>query len=228
MDILNKKWLDSEPHDYEFKRYTLLAAINKYESLIKQNILAPVLEEIEIHLENLYRFQHQKDLLDDKMKVLVGIDIDNMQLEYEYPENSEDMEDMVRVANDAVYLFEKLYKTLRERWRDHEKSIHLTYIPDKKLVFDSGYFIIIDYNNNLIIYSFDKPTSMHDNWKKFQIKYVDTMEFSMKALTDYVTQIGIDEPNKAVIRCDFEKTLPFEDCALPISKFALFHKLKHG
>lgn len=228
MEILNKKWLDSEPHDYEFKRYKLLAAINKYESLIKQNILAPVLEEIEIHLENLYKFQHQKDLLDDKMKVLVGIDIDNMQLEYEYPENSIDMEDMVKVATDAVYLFEKLYKSLRERWREHEKTIHLTYIPEKKLVFESGYFIILDYNNKLIIYSFDKPKSMHDNWKKFKLTYVETLEFSMARLTEYVTQIGISEPDKAVIRCDFENVLPFDECALPISKFALFHKLKHG
>jgi hypothetical protein len=228
MDILNKKWLDSKPHDYEFKRYKLLAAINKYESLIKQNILAPVLEEIEIHLENLYRFQHQKDLLDDKMKVLVGIDIDNMQLEYEYPENSGEMEDMVKIASDAVYLFEKLYKTLRERWRDHEKKIHLTYIPEKKLVFDSGYFIIIDYNNNLIIYSFNKPSSMNDNWKKFQLTYVETLNFNMKNLTDYVTQIGITEPDKAVIRCDFESAMPFDECAFPIAKFSLFHKLKHG
>lgn len=228
MDILNKKWLDSEPHDYEFKRYKLLAAINKYESLIKQNMLGPVLEEIEIHLENLYRFQHQKDMLDDKMKVLIGIDTDNMQLEYEYPENSGDIEDMVKVATDAVYLFEKLYKSLRERWREHEKEIHLTYIPEKKLVFDSGYFAIIDYNNKLIIYSFEKPEKMNDNWKKFQLTYIETMEFTMKNLTDYVTKVGIDEPSKAVIRCDLETILPFEECALPISKFVLFHKLKHG
>ncbi len=225
---LSADWLESGPNDYELKKYKLLAAITEYGNLIKGDILAPVLDEIELHLENLYKFQHQKDILDDRMKTIKGIDLDNMELEYEYPENSREMEDIVRVANDAVFLFERLYKNLRERWRENEKSVKLSFIPDKKIGFKSGYFLITDYNNNLLIYSFDKPDKMNDNWKKFKLELIESMVYDMTALSNFVINKSLEESDRVFIRCDFAKQMPFEDCAFPLSKFVLFHTLKHN
>ena len=89
MDILDKDWLFSEPIDYEYKKYKLLSAINKYGSLIKEDNLYSVLLEIENRLEEIYKYKYEKNVLDDRMKILKGIDIENMSLLYEYPENSE-------------------------------------------------------------------------------------------------------------------------------------------
>ena len=225
---LSSDWLESEPNDYEFKKYKLLAAITEYGNLIKGDRLGVVLDEIEFHLENLYKFQHQKDILDDRMKTIKGLDIDNMQLEYEYPENSEEMEDIVRIVDEAVFLFEKLYKSLRERWRENEKHVKLSYIPDKKIGFKSGYFLIIDYNNNILIYSFNKPDKMNDNWKKFKLEFIESMEYDMTTLSNFVINKGMEEPNRVFIRCDFTKKMLFDECAMPLSKFVLFHTLKHN
>ena len=89
MDILDKDWLFSEPIDYEYKKYKLLSAINKYGSLIKEDNLYSFLLEIENRLEEIYKYKYEKNVLDDRMKILKGIDIENMSLLYEYPENSE-------------------------------------------------------------------------------------------------------------------------------------------
>lgn len=228
MNILPTNWLESEPNDYEYKKYVLLAAITKYGNLIKSDFLYPVLEEIEIHLENLYKFQHQKNILDDKLKIVKGLDLDNMQLEFEYPENTEEMESVVKSSEDAVFLFEKLYKNLRERWRENEKHVKLTYVPTKNATYKKGYFLIIDYDSNLLIYSFEKPDKMNDNWKKFKLDLIDTVPYDIKDMSAFVINKGIEEPDRIFIRCDFGKNMPFHECAFPLSKFVLFNTLKHN
>lgn len=228
MEILSTSWLESEPHDYEFKRYKLLAAANIYGSLIKDNNLNGVLLEIEIHLENLYKFQHEKDLLDDKMKVLKGIDIDNMALDYEYPELSPELECIVKLSSDAVLVFEKLYKALRERWRENEKNIELTHIPNRNPIYTHGYLLMLDYDNNILIYKFEKPSRLNDNWRNFKLKHIDTLPYTIDTLSNYVTSVATAEPKASIVRCDFKKKMPFEECALPLAQFKLFHNLKIG
>ena len=228
MEILAKDWLESEPHDYEYKRYKLLAAANIFGSLIKDNQLSGVLSEIEIHLENLYKFQHEKDLLDDRMKVLKGIDIDNMELEYEYPELSPELECVVHLSSDAVLVFEKLYKALRERWRENEKSVELTHVPSKNPIYTHGYLLVIDYDTNILIYKFEKPSRLNDNWRNFKLKHIDTIPYTLEALSNYVSSIVAAEPKATLVRCDFKKKMPYDECALPLTQFKLFHNLKIG
>lgn len=228
MEILERDWLESRPHDYEFKKYKLLSAVDKYGSLIRSDNLISVLDEIEYHLENLYKFQHQKDILDDRMKILKGIDIYNMQLEYEYPENSPEMECIVNIANYAVLFLEKVYKDLREKWRENEKHIQFCFIPVNKLIYKKGYLLLLDYSNTLLIFSFDTPTAINDNWKKFNLVFLDSMEYSLDKISNFVNTISASEPDSAIIRGDYSKIMPWDDCAFPIMKFKLFHKLKTG
>jgi hypothetical protein len=228
MEILPLTWLESEPHDYEYKKYKLLGAANLYGSLIKDNQLNSVLLEIESHLELLYKFQHEKDILDDRMKVLKGIDLDNMELEYEYPEHSPELDCVIKLSGDAVLVFEKLYKALREKWRENEKHIELTHIPSKNPIYTHGYLLVLDYNTNIIIYKFEKPSKLNDNWRNFRLKHVDTIEYTLDKLSDFVTSITAAESKATIIRCDFKKNMHYEECALPLTQFKLFHNLKTG
>jgi len=226
MEILEKDWLESTPHDYEFKKYKLLSAVNRYGALLRSDNLMCVLDEIEYHLENLYKFQHQKDILDDRMKVLKGIDVYNFQLIYEYPENSPEMECIINIAGDAVLFLEKVYKDLRDKWRENEKHIQFTPIPQKKLIYKKGYLLILDYSNTLLIFSFEKPSPIDENWKRFVLTQQDSMEYSLCKVTELVDTITAHEPESAIFRCDFNKVMPWDDCAFPITKFKLFNKLK--
>ena len=82
MDILDKNWLTDTPFDYELKRYKLLAGIQKLNAIIKGGHLYEALTEVEKQLEDLYRLKNQKNEIDDRLKVLKGINLDTMSLEY--------------------------------------------------------------------------------------------------------------------------------------------------
>ena len=69
---------------------------------------------------------------------------------------------------------------------------------------------------------------MNDNWKKFKLELVESMPYDMTSLSNFVINKSLEESNRVFIRCDFAKQMPFEDCALPLSKFVLFHTLKHN
>lgn len=117
MDVLDSNWLFSEPIDYEHKKYKLLSALKKYSVLIKADELYDVLIEIENRLEDLYKYKYEKNILDDRMKVLKGIDVDNMSLLYDYPENSEYLQIIENLSDESIELLEKLYRFLRDKWR---------------------------------------------------------------------------------------------------------------
>jgi hypothetical protein len=228
MDILDKDWLFSEPIDYEYKKYKLLSAINKYGSLIKEDNLYSVLLEIENRLEEIYKYKYEKNVLDDRMKILKGIDIENMSLLYEYPENSEYLQTIEILADESVEMLEKLYKFLREKWRLNEKVIYITPIPKKNLVWKKGILFLIDYNKNVITYHFSKPTNLQENWKKFELEFQHEEMYDLEKLSSYVTTMSVLEPNTQCVRIDSKKEMPFDECLLPISKYSLFNAIKKG
>jgi hypothetical protein len=228
MDILDKDWLFSEPIDYEYKKYKLLSAINKYGSLIKEDNLYSVLLEIENRLEEIYKYKYEKNVLDDRMKILKGIDLENMSLLYEYPENSEYLQTIEILADESVEMLEKLYKFLREKWRLNEKVIYITPIPKKNLVWKKGILFLIDYNKNVITYHFSKPTNLQENWKKFELEFQHEEMYDLEKLSSYVTTMSVLEPNTQCVRIDSKKEMPFDECLLPISKYSLFNAIKKG
>jgi hypothetical protein len=228
MDILDKDWLFSEPIDYEYKKYKLLSAINKYGSLIKEDNLYSVLLEIENRLEEIYKYKYEKNVLDDRMKILKGLDLENMSLLYEYPENSDYLQTIEILADESVEMLEKLYKFLRDKWRLNEKVIYITPIPKKNLLWKKGILFLIDYNKNVITYHFSKPTNLQENWKKFELEFQHEELYDLEKLGSYVTTMSVLEPNTQCIRIDSKKEMPFEECLLPISKYSLFNAIKKG
>jgi len=228
MEILNKDWLNSQPIDYELKKYKLLSAGKKYQSLINGYELFPVLDEIEAHLDFLYKFKYKIDEIDNNLKILKGIDIDTMSLLYE-KSNDTDLETIASISEDATIFFEKIYKDIRGRWRDVEKFINFTQIPDRRSVYSKGYMILCDYDKTYSIYEFHKPSSSQKEWKDFKLILIrDKEPYILENVGEFVTNTGISEPSSIFVRADIKKQFPLDSCLFPISKFKLFNFLKTG
>lgn len=228
MEILNKDWLYSQPIDYELKKYKLLSAGKKYQSLINNFDLSPVLDEIESHLDYLYKFKYKIDEIDNNLKILKGIDLDTMTLLYEKQDDIE-LDTIISISEDATTFFEKIYKDVRGRWRDVEKFINLSQIPDRRSVYSKGYMILCDYDKTYSIYEFYKPSSTQKEWKDFKLTLIrDKEPYVLETLGEFVTSIGILEPSSIFIRADVKKEYPLDTCLFPISKFKLFNFLKTG
>jgi hypothetical protein len=228
MNVLDKNWLLSEPIDYELKKYRLLSALKKIGSLIKDDDLYDVLLEIEDHLEDLYKYKYEKNILDDRLKVLKGIDIDNMSLLYEYPENSDQLQVIDVLCDESIELLEKLYKFLREKWRINSKFIAYTSIPTKKLLWDNAVLYVINHDKIVTVYNFNRPSRLDDDWKKLNFEFVKEFPYELSTLSENVSSISVLNPKTQCIRADVKKDLPFENCLIPIIKYNIFNSIKKG
>jgi hypothetical protein len=228
MEILDNNWLTSQPIDYEFKKYKLLSAANKYQALIKDGDIFPVLDEIEQHLDYLYKFKYKIDEITAKLRTLKGIDIDTMSLQYEYAtDNNDEINTIISISEDATVFFEKIYKDIRAKWRDTEKFINFTQIPEQKRVYSNGYLILCTVDKKYRIYSFTKPMTSLINWKDFKFElFKDAEDYSIEKISDFVTLLSIEEPNRICIRADIKKAFPLDTCLLPITRNKLFNYLR--
>lgn len=228
MEILNKDWLTSHPIDYELKKYKLLSAGKKYQSLINNYDLFPVLDEVETHLAYLYKFKYKIDEVNNNLKILKGIDLDTMSILYEKSEDTE-LDTLINISEDATIFFEKIFKDVRGRWRDVEKFINFSQIPERRSVYSKGYMILCDYDKTYSIYEFDKTSASQKEWKDFKLNLIkDKQPYSLENVGDFVTSTGIAEPSSIFIRADIKKQYPLDTCLFPISKFKLFNFLKIG
>lgn len=229
MDVLDANWLFSEPIDYEHKKYKFLSALKKYSVLIKADELYDVLLEIENRLEDLYKYKYEKNILDDRMKVLKGIDVDNMSLLYEYPENSEHLQIIENLSDESVELLEKLYRFLRDKWRINASAISLTTIPTKKIIWSDAILYVITYDKKVLTYHFNRPSKIEEDWKNLNFNFDNLNEkYDLRVLSENVSLVSVLNPGTQCIRADVKREMPLENCLLPILKYVVFNAIRKG
>ena len=153
MVILDKNWCIDPPHDYELKKYQLLGAIQYIVNCVESGKLFHALKITEDTLYILYRFQSDKGTLDNRLKVLKGINIDTMSLDYEYPEESKEINDIYDLCNFAIEEFESVFKLIRSKWRTLSSKISITEIPSTRPTKTKGQvFLTNKEEDNILIY----------------------------------------------------------------------------
>ena len=225
MGLLNKKWLSSPPHDYELKKYILLDAIQHIKGMIENGEIYDALVEVEERLLQLYKFHGSKSALEDEMKILKGINLDTMSLDYEYPENLGEMSDIYKMCDYAIDEFEDLFKLIRKKWRDHSSKIKISEVPEKRPTKENGYTFIIGKNQEeILVYKYDTLVSNTD-WKTMKLHKITSIDNQKDALPKYVESIeGSD--NFRFWRIDHSLGHHnFEKGVFEIIKYNLFYKI---
>ena len=229
MKILNPNWLTTKPFDYELKKYIFLSAYARFENAISNNQLFSTLNEIEYHLNKLYRLKYQKDELDEGRKIITGIDLDLMDLEYEYLDEDPDIEDIYKTIEFTIIKLEKLHKKLRLKWRNISDKIQITEIPDRKSTKLQG-IVFLGLGDHIKIYSYVKPTNMKGDWTALILKEVGHTENTIRKMAEFISATERQSDNNRFWRFDFKNIdlndMPFDDCILPLVTYNLFNKLK--
>lgn len=226
MGLLDKNWLSSPPHDYELKRYMLLNAIQHIKKMIENGELYPALEEVEDRLQRLYRFYGEKGKLEDEMKILKGINLDTMSLDYEYPEDLGEMNDIYRVCDLAIDEFEDSFKLIRNEWRKYSDTINITEVPEKRPTKELGYVFISerDSDNKILVYK-HTPIVSNTDWKTMDLIYVSELERKDGSMASFIQSLN-DSDNFRFWRIDHSvKTNNFEKGLLPVIRYNLFYKI---
>jgi hypothetical protein len=225
MKILHKNWLTDLPFDFELKRYKLLGATQKLMSMIKAGFLHEALTEVEYQLEDLYKLKNKKNEIDDRLRVLTGINLDTMSLDYEYPETEDDIFHIYQLVEIAIEEFESLFRMIRVKWRSIASKLTVTEIPRTMPTKIKGIVFIIDKNTNILTYSYNNPYKLVGEWDDLILKKVDIDLKGVPDIIEYIVNSKKEIDDKRFWRIDHKLNEDHEECILPISRYSLYHKL---
>ena len=228
MDILDKNWLTDTPFDYELKRYKLLAAIQKLNAIIKGGHLYEALTEVEKQLEDLYRLKNQKNEIDDRLKVLKGIKLHTMSLEYEYPEEDSHLLHVYKLCDLAIDEFESIFRLIRAKWRGYVSKLNLTEIPHSMPTKKKGYLFVINKDTNIITYSYTNPSKIVGDWRDLNLIYQDIQLKSLEDMVKFISDTRKINDENRFWRCDHKLSEDLDSCLLPIISHTLYHKINQN
>ena len=219
MNELPKNWFTEMPFDYEFKYYTLLAQIKRIEGDIDKFKLLSSLKNIEACLSILYDIKYSRDGAGDNVKI-IGIDFENMEIEYDYPEDNKVVESMYDLCDVAIDKYENAHKNLRTTWRNVADLLRLSNIG-VNVIKNHGFLYII-HGDNLITYEINIPFPYKTSWKGVTVKHIKESKYNIKELYKFIEQ---QEGGVKQYRCDIDIDIPIEDCAVPVLKSILYKNL---
>ena len=226
MNVLDPNWLTIEPHDFELKYYKLLAAENTFNKILKDGSLISILDEVEDHLLEMYKIKHRKEEIDVNLRVLKGINLDTMSLEYEYPEGDKHIEDMYKLCDKAIDILEDIHKNVRVVFRLVEKAINITEIPDIKRTKKLGYALVKTPEDIMQIYSFKVPSLLTENWKDLNLKYEGETMYDIRAISLFITKVEDESSDYRFFRCSVNSEFDMDERVLPVLKFKLYNHLR--
>ena len=226
MNVLDPNWLTIEPHDFELKYYKLLAAENTFNKILKDGALISILDEVEDHLLEMYKIKHRKEEIDVNLRVLKGINLDTMSLEYEYPEGDKHIEDMYKLCDKAIDILEDIHKNVRVVFRLVEKAINITEIPDIKRTKKLGYALVKTPEDIMQIYSFKVPSLLTENWKDLNLKYEGETIYDIRAISLFITKVQDESSDYRFFRCSVNSEFDMNERVLPVLKFKLYNHLR--
>ena len=219
MNELPKNWFTEMPFDYEFKYYTLLAQIKRIEGNIDDFKLLTSLKNIESSLSILYDIKYAKDGEKDNVKI-VGIDFENMEIEYDYPEDTKLVESMYDLCDVAIDKYEIAHKSLRTKWRNVAAILRLSNIG-VNVIKNHGFLYLI-HKDNLITYEINIPFPYKTSWKAVHVKHIKKSKYNLKNLSKFIEE---QEDGVKHYRCDISIDIPINDCAIPVLKSILYKNL---
>tara|TARA_Y100000385_G_C13074946_1_gene630952 strand:+ start:457 stop:1143 length:687 start_codon:yes stop_codon:yes gene_type:complete len=226
MHVLDPNWLTIEPHDFELKFYKLLAAKNLFNKNLKEGGLITILDEVEDHLLEMYKIKHRKEEIDVNLRVLKGINLDTMSLEYEYPEGDKSIEDMYKLCDKAIDVLEEIHKNVRVVFRLVERSINVTEIPDIKRTKKLGYALVKSQNDIMKVYSFKVPSLLTENWKDLNLKFEGESIYDLRAISLFITKVEQESSDYRFFRCSVNAEFDMDERILPVLKFKLYNHLR--
>lgn len=229
MRILNPDWLLKLPHDYELKKYILLSACQRFENEISNTRLFSTLSEVEFHLNELYKFKYAKDEEMDKLKVVSGINLDLMDLEYEYLDEVDELETIYDVAEYGIYKLEKIHSKIRQEWRKLAAQIRVTEIPDKKPTKKQGIvFVVLE--DKIKLYTYIKPENLKEDWRNFTLHERGEVENTLRNIAQIISASERQSDLDRFWRMDTKgidlRATSYEDAILPVVRYNLYHRLR--
>lgn len=227
MNTLSKDWLTQGLIDYEYKKYILLAYLQKVKKRFAAICLYPQLSDLIFHYQNLQDLKQNKELLFENFpKEISKADFDKLKLEYKnIIENDELMKEMEEIIAFAMPEIENTMREGKEIYEYVEKNLEISPVGITPLRFDEGYFFIQE-RNKRELQIFEYRLTIFDNAnEKFRAIQTFFLESIRKDLGITLENIKLDlirryakMPNPATYFILSHTPVPLQETLLPVAK----------
>ena len=225
---LEKNWVSEPEFDVELKEYLLLGYLKRVEVKFEQLRLYPYLDDIRIHLEDLYALKDEQLVWERILSSdLIGLDIDNWSLKYLKPRLKE--EDILEVINDIIDMaipeMEKAWEKGQELKEDLLDSINITPVGLIPLNTNEGYILIRSWAETKV-YAFNMHLFLEENdddqYRSLITKYlhtfVNTPSNTPERIKAQLVRANPGLPNPATFLFRTESNIPHIESLMPLAK----------
>jgi hypothetical protein len=178
---LSPTWFLNEPIDYEHKQYVLMDYLQNVRENFGRMILFPQLIELKYQYSNLESFLKSREIIIGSMAKIKAIDLKRMEIVYDFPEDSEEMKEIVSIIQWSLPKIEKTFKEGRFLFAHVEESLEMNYIGviPEKYINEGFIFVRMGTETTLHIYEYKIRNVLdphHEN-KKMLLKKIDSFDF---------------------------------------------------
>lgn len=231
---LSETWIVDGTIDFELKKYTLLAYLQKVKLLFDESKIYPQLSDLIFHYNNLVSFRDNKNYLKEQFpKRLTGAQIERLELIYEEMiSDSALMEEIETIVNYATTKFQNAISVGKEIYDFVESKLSLTPVGIMPLKLDEGYFFLSNGKvKSTRIYSYRMTLFERHNekYRSLSTNFITEWERSLANTYENIKlnliKIKKDLPNPAVYSIETDVSFPLEETLLPIAKRYLVQHL---
>ncbi len=230
MTTLSETWFIDGNIDFESKKYTLLAYLQKVNNFFDEKKLYPQLSDVIFHFNNLMTFKQNKRLLQNRFpRRLSGIQLERLELLYE--EMISDDELMAEIEQITNYASRRMKVTITDGTDLYdyvENTITISPVGILPLDIEEGYFFLCDgYFRSIYVYQYKLSIIERSNDKFRSLRSQPVSEWERNFTNTYESiKADLMRHNRtlgapAVYTIETKLTYPVEETLLPIAKRSL-------
>lgn len=227
MEKLNENWITDKLIDFEYKKYHLLAYLQKVSDNFDANKLYPFLSDLVKHYRNTISIKESKEAVYNSFPAkLKGADLEEFRLIYDkIVEDDNLMAEIEQIIEFSIPQFERYLAEGKKIYDFIESRLNISPIGIMPLKSDEGYMILEDgsgsgtrvYEYQITIFNSanDKYRGIHT---QYLINYKRSISNTFESLKTDLIRSYKKFPNPATFLIESEMQLPHEETFLPLAK----------
>jgi hypothetical protein len=227
MATLEENWLTNGLIDFEYKKYMLLAYLQKVKTKFGSVRLYPYLSDLVLHYQNMVALKNNKQLLYSNFPQEISkADLETLSLHYKkMVEDDELMQELEAILTYAIPQFKTMLDEGKDIYEYVEKNLEIMPIGISPIHYQEGYFFLEeDSKKDLNIYEYQVTIfeSANEKMRGIHTRFIESVSrglgktyVNMKAeLVKKYRKL----PNPATYLINSKVSCPVDETLLPIAK----------
>jgi hypothetical protein len=227
MKTLNDNWITESHIDFEYKKYILLANLQEVDQNLTSCKLYPVLADLLAHYRYTLAFKENKDRIANNFpKRIAGIDVDQLQLQYEKLLNDDAMiKEIETIINFSLPKFKYYLEEGKKIYDFIETHLQISSVGVIPLHIQEGYLLLKDVSENNIkayLYTIRLFNTPEENYRAIYTDFLDeypcNYSNTFENIKIHLLKKNPSLPNPATYAIDSDMAIPLQETYLPIAK----------